>query len=72
MLPAPSVGRRALVFAALGLAFATSLASAEVTRIDIQRRADILGGRSFGTAVRTKSWSARPTSPSTRPTHATA
>jgi Alpha/beta hydrolase domain len=50
MLPAPSVGRRALVFAALGLAFATSLASAEVTRIDIQRRADILGGRSFGTA----------------------
>ena len=53
-MPVPrSANRRALVSAALvafALALAAPFASGEVTRIDIQRRADILGGKSFGSA----------------------
>ena len=73
MLPAPSVGRRALVFAALGLAFATSSSRAPRSRASTSSAAPTCSAAARSAPpVRTKSSSARPTSPSTRPTHATA
>ena len=49
-MPVSRPGRGRLLLFALITALSASAARAEVTRIDIQRRADILGGRAFGSA----------------------
>src|SRR5438477_6862201 len=44
------LGLRRWLFVAVGCLFAASSAFAEVTRVDIQRREDVLNGKSFGSA----------------------
>jgi len=45
-----NLGFRSWLFVAVGVVLTASSAFAEVTRVEIQRREDVLNGRSFGTA----------------------